>query len=478
MTPPVKPERDDATDFLKFLRDSGRREDAQEFERFLRDTGREYAIRNLERRRAFAEGRLQKDVERRNLNEQEAVQAEQEMNVGTPLMRAAGATQSLIRDIPGAEAAAAGLRSLARGQPYTEALGDIRGSQEGLASAPRGALRALGGGMAASAIPGSPAMAGAKYGAALNAASAEPVSGAERGIRTAIGGAAGGALGKFFDVAATAARARMTPTIEQTAKRLKELRSARSAPLYEQAMREGRGLTGTQEIADFLASPDVAPILERLQQSRVMQGVAPDDPRMLDAIYKVLSDRQRQIGRQLASADPSRPNIGRFEAENLNLAKRQAVNAISEAPTAPMPSYALANREFAKGSQALEAAERGYNAVQTRGGTTRAPKNLAKHGPDALMDFIEANIGKNPDVGPAAIQGALGNIRRSTSGAGFQTLNPFAEIRGQTARNALLEGPELVRRIEALMQPTVGRSLRDALQRSAVAGLTPGGDIR
>ena len=41
-----------------------------------------------------------------------------------------GGIASIAKDIPGAEAAQAGARSFFRGQPYAEALGDIRGAEE------------------------------------------------------------------------------------------------------------------------------------------------------------------------------------------------------------------------------------------------------------------------------------------------------------------------------------------------------------
>lgn len=78
--------------------------------------------------------------------------------------QALGGIASLVKDIPGAEAAQAGVRSLVRGQPYRTALEDIQGAEESAPASVRLFNRAAGGSIAALATPGAPALQAARFG--------------------------------------------------------------------------------------------------------------------------------------------------------------------------------------------------------------------------------------------------------------------------------------------------------------------------
>lgn len=116
----------------------------------------------------------------------------------TYAQQALGGIASLVRDIPGAEAAQAGVRALVRRQPYREALSDIRGAEDSAPSVVRNGNRLLGGGIAAAVLPGGPALKGAQYGALTGALSSDPNSGLEsRGIQAGTGAVAGALVGRY-----------------------------------------------------------------------------------------------------------------------------------------------------------------------------------------------------------------------------------------------------------------------------------------
>ncbi len=477
MTPPIRPEQPPAWEYLMYLRDTKQNALADEYEQFLRETGQQEMIGVANRQLEFLSGRMERRIARENQNERELTEAEMELDAqrASPVTRGLGALSSLAQDIPGAEALQAGARAVAHtlasrvglpveAQGYNEALSDIREGQQTVNAIPRTALRLAGGGIAGAAIPtASPVRAGAIYGGLSNLLAAEePESVGSRLGSAAIGAGAGAAIGKVADVVTTGLRAAGAPKITDTLRELEELRAARSAPLYREALEQGVGQTNTPQVQAFLAQPDIAPIVERLASSRAMQGVAPDDPRMLDAIYKVLSDQQGALRRQLAVNDPSRPNLGRFEGENIAQAKRQALEAMDTA----MPAYRQAVGEFAEGSRALEGAKRGYQAMRTQAGAGGSPENLMKRGPQSLMDWLE----RNPEQAEDALTGALGYVKRSAGAAGpMGLLNPLRT----TGRGALLEGGDLLRQIEQYAPRTTKSTLMEALQRTAITGATP-----
>lgn len=132
----------------------------------------------------------------------------------TYAQQALGGIASLARDIPGAEAAQAGVRALVRRQPYREALSDIRGAEDSAPGVVRNANRFIGGGIASAVLPGGAAAKGAQYGALTGALSSDPNSGVESraigaGAGAVTGALAGHYLGKAGDkLAPSAGRAR------------------------------------------------------------------------------------------------------------------------------------------------------------------------------------------------------------------------------------------------------------------------------
>lgn len=476
MTPPVRPEQPPAWEYLLYLRDTKQDALADEFEQYLRETGQETMIGQANRQREFLSGRMQRRIARENLNERElaeAQMAEEEAQSGVrgAATRGLGALTSLARDIPGVEAASAGARALVRGQPYGEALSDIRAAGEQVSPLVRGGLRMVGGGIGASALPGGPAAQGAAYGGLLNLLSAEQGKSVGERVGSGVAGAAiGGAVGKVADVVGTAGRALMARNVDEALPALKQARAERAGPLYREATEEGMQAATTPmtpDLARTLAEPDVADIVAGLRGQRQFRGLDERDPRFLDAIYKALSDAERAAQSPLAALDPKRVNTGRFAVENIRAAKQQVLDAMSRAPGAPMPSYAEAVREYAEGSVPIEGFTRGYKAMGAEVGARENPARIVREGQRGLLEWLES---QGPEAAEAAAMGQAAYGKRRLAQAGVTGLaNPLRS----TARNFLLDGGAAMRQVDALREPSVRRSLLEYLQAAAPAAVTP-----
>lgn len=104
---------------------------------------------------------------------------------------------NLAEGIPGMERVQAGARAVVRGQPYSEALGDIRGQTDKLPAALKVGERIAGALPLARFLPGSAIKAGSLIGGLDAALSADQEGSGERALKTAAGagiGAAGGAV--------------------------------------------------------------------------------------------------------------------------------------------------------------------------------------------------------------------------------------------------------------------------------------------
>lgn len=480
MTTPIIPEGFDARAFLAFLRSKGLTNEAGEFETLLREQGLEYVIRNVERQEEYQGGLLGGRMARLNENDRDMAQAL------TPSYGAqvAGGISALGADIPGVEALQAGGRVLLRNQSYPEALEDIRGARE---SNPASTFNAIAGSIPAAAVmPGGPVAQGAAYGGLLNLLSADadeleqissdPVRGMGARLKQTAGGAlTGAAFGKVGDVAEVGLRALRAPGVERGLGELVEQRATATRPLYEQADVEGmlaqgaRGRSGvaTPELRRVLNQPDVADLVTQLQGQRQFAGLAPDDPRMLDALYKALSDAERAAAKPGMALDPTRINTGRFNVENIRAAKQELLEAMSRNPNAPMPTYAGAVDEYAAQSALLEAFTRGNRAMGVSVGSRANPKTIAKTGPQSLLDFLES---ASPEAADAAAEGAESYIQNRVGQAGVTGLvNPMRT----TARGGLLEGGELLRKIDQFRPASTQRSLLELLRTGATTAPVP-----
>ncbi len=386
-----------------------------------------------------------------------------------------GGLASFAKDVPGGEAMQAGARSFVRGQPYTEALGDIRGAEAEAPTAVRRLNRIAGGGIAAAALPiKSPALAGASFGGASNLLDADPTSVGTRALNTGIGTVVGGTLGKVVDMGITGLRGVLAEPIGNALTRLKNARAAASGPRYAEALAQGVGQTSTPEIQSWLARPEVQDIVSHLQGLDEFAGLAPDDPKMLDAIYKALSDQTGTIVRRMNTAAPSQPNVGQAMERQLRTVRQQGLSAMSDAPNAPMPAMREGVEAFAEGSRRIEGFKRGQRAMAIETGAGSSPENLERFGRDNLLDWLKR---QSPEVREATVQGMTGLGQRKLAQGGVTGLvNP---MRGMS-RNYLTRGGDLLRAVEGTAStnanaPLSGGTLLDYLQRLGITEATPTG---
>lgn len=153
----------------------------------------------------FTPAQLTARADRQVVNAQDA----EGVDDSTGAARALGTVAAVARDIPGAEIAQAGLRSLVRTgvskagfdvapESYRESLANIRGAED--ASRTSGIARVAGGALAASAIPGGASAAGGRYGVLRGLLQADPDVDASARIHDA---AAQGVLGRVLPIAAS-----------------------------------------------------------------------------------------------------------------------------------------------------------------------------------------------------------------------------------------------------------------------------------
>jgi hypothetical protein len=127
------------------------------------------------------------------LRASKAAASEGEPGVGSKVL---GVIASTVRDIPGVEAAQAGVRSLIRGQSYRDALSDIHGAEDAAPKLATVPARIAGGTLAALALPGGAARQGATFGALSGALQSDPNAGVKERVGSSLVDAAlGGTLG-------------------------------------------------------------------------------------------------------------------------------------------------------------------------------------------------------------------------------------------------------------------------------------------
>lgn len=170
---------------LQYYKETGQTQQAKLYEQYLRETGqmqdeRKPAVRGAA---ADATGALQR----------ERPDASGDFEAAAPIL---GGVASLLRDVPGGEAAQSAVRALVRRQSYADARNDIRDAEDEAPALARIPARVAGGALSALALPLSPVMQGMAHGAATSALDSDP----ERGMGSRVAGAVGrgvseGALG-------------------------------------------------------------------------------------------------------------------------------------------------------------------------------------------------------------------------------------------------------------------------------------------
>jgi hypothetical protein len=481
MTPPVRPENTDPLEYLQYLRETGQREQAQEFTRYLTETG-QFDAGTIARQMEYREGRLEKRMARANANDADRLEAE---SVPSYAQQALGGIASLAQDIPGAEAlqaAARVYRSQRHGIPttYADELGDINAAQDAPKLeipyfpdiGPGSINRLAGGGIAAASLPiKSPALAGGAYGLALGASGADPdQSLLERGAKGVGSGLIGLGAGKAADVLGTGARALFAPNAAKNLAGRQASRSANAERLYGDALAQGQGKRATPELLAFLDEPDIKPIVARLSSMREFQGVAPDDPRMLDAIYKVLTDQAKVVSKGLGQTDPGKVNTGRFEGQSIEGAKRTLLDLLEQpgqlktpAQVEIVPSPEVAQSPPPSLREALEAfRSRSAAAVSRNEGTVmqqQARQALERRSAEASvpppMPFKEPGM-RTVEIAPASteilppvmpgMRDAVQTFAKDSRGIeaverGFDAMRNASSPGGTAAKNLTKKGP-------------------------------------
>ncbi len=401
----------------------------------------------------YAKGLLGPRMARENTNDAEAAALEDPGTSGSTAgafgrsLAATGA--NIAQGIPGMEAAQAGVRSVVRRQPYREALTDIQGQTGKIPGVLRVGEKIAGAVPLAAMLPANPVISGAVIGGADQALNADPDVGlGARAIRTPIGATVGAAIGGVADAAITAGRSALVPKV---ANQLIDARAARAAvagKTFPAALAEGQGKTVTQPIYDALAKPDIAEIVAELKQTRPFQNVADDSPEMLDAAYKVLSDRAGQLKRGADAITPNRPNIGRFRAQDTKAAQSELMDAMAGTPAqpGPMPSYRPAVEGYANASRQIEATQRGSDVLKSKlSSVLPASRNLTRTTPEAFADWAAK---ATPEQLQAAKRGILGATKTQLFKAPLTA-----------GRRAVFDAPALLRDV-----PTKGQESVNLLQ--------------
>lgn len=301
--------------------------------------------------------------------------------------------------IPGVEAAMAGagaLGSKLTDNPlsYRESLETLREETGRIPTGRRIAGKALGSVAVLPFLPANPAAAGAAFGAADQLLDADPNEGlGERSLEAALAGAAGAVAGKGASVAMAGGRALLAQPTAKVLDKLVSQKAKVAGPLYRTALREGQGRTASSSaIQNALQKPDIKEIVAELKKTRQFANVADDAPEMLDAVYKVLSDRAGLAKRAAEAVSPNRPNIGRYRREDIKAAQEELMDAMAGGSTVPgpMPTMRKAVETFAKESRKEEAVKRGHDVVRSaQNKNVLAAKSLKNIGPEAFEKYLK-----------------------------------------------------------------------------------------
>lgn len=303
------------------------------------------------------------------------------------------AIANVSRDIPGAEAAQAFARSIARGQTYREALGDIRGATGALPTAVALPTRIAGGALAGAVMPGTVARQAATYGAAHGALEASPDVGmGERAFRTAGGAVLGGALAKGTQAVGTAVRASRGASRAQRELAEEARRNAVASPLYEEFRALGN-IEPTERLQQILDLPIVRRAVRTIRaESPDLRDVPVNNAEMLDEVYK-------RIGNKAFTAQQG------FQTDR---ARQELLDAIDEASGG---LYRPAVAAFREGSENLEASLRGARAIQ-RGTSPSSGATLAaslEDSPEALLQWARTATPRQREM---AVGGVLGEAKQ------------------------------------------------------------------
>ncbi len=152
-----------------------------------------------------------------------------------------GVVAALNREIPGAEAAQAGIRSLVRGGSYQDARNDIRTAEDAAPAWATAPARAAGGAISALAIPGGPMLQAARHGLLSGLAQSDPDAGIKQRLDDAAiqGGTEAGMAGVIKGLSSQAGRDIAGAVMHPKLTLVRGLKGA--GRMFGEAAREGAG---------------------------------------------------------------------------------------------------------------------------------------------------------------------------------------------------------------------------------------------
>lgn len=410
-------------------------------------------------RRAAARTRL-------NTNDMEQAQAE------TPdyLTQVFGGIASLGKNIPGMEALQAAMRSsgpppeavaaMARHplpssnadqpQSYSAALSDIKGAEADAPALVRGYNSVAGGTMAAAAMPGSPMLAGARTGIMSGLLGSEPSTVEDRIHEAAKQGVVGGVAGKVADVAGTAVRGLLAPTLGEATAARAAATTAKDATAYGAAATEGAAAAPHPAVDAVLDSPDIKAFADMVRGARQFAGA--DQGTIVRETYKLMSKQQSGLAKRLA--DQGFDAATKLAHDNIGLAKQELMNAADQI----MPSFRSAvsgHAEMMSQKGAFDtAAEATRRALQ---GTHVAAKRLATQSPEAVHETLKQ---MREESAKAALEGTLGRLKEYN----HVSINPLKLFgAGPMVRNAAKVAPQV-----GLLDQIAGTGIKSKAARAAI----------
>lgn len=350
----------------------------------------------LQRQHDYLTGALGRAVT--NVNEQEAAQVP---STGAAALSAlAQAPETVAAGVPGAKLLiSAGRKVTGDERPF----GDIQREVNAETSdVPYASAIGRTAGMLATTpfLPASGAASGAILGGTDQLLNNDPNSTlGERIGRGVIGAAAGGVLGKATDMLGAGVRGVFAKGGESAKGAALKMRSDAANPLY-QDVESATPQPLTPEMTAMLEHPDIAPIAGKLKTLEQYKGKELNNPTLLMAIRKNLSDWGHQLDKQGAMMDPSKANLLGDLKEHVGLLK----DRFDQAADTQVPGFSNAVQTFADQSVPVSAQEAGYNAMREKmaGGLT-SWKNIGKKTPGSLTTFLAAH----PDGGKGAAEGVL-----------------------------------------------------------------------
>lgn len=359
----------------------------------------EYAVGNLGRRMAS----------------ENATDAAELADEPSDFQRQAGGVASFIHRVPFAEKTASIVRATLHGESYDQALSDIHQGQQ--SSGTVGKINAAVGGItAAAATPGSPALAGARYGVLDALGSPERMSSSDRLQQAMKEGLVGGVTAGATNYAATGARSILAPSTEDASIAMRSARKATDKTNYGMVDQEQAAAAqhpGPSAVSQALGHPGAQAATDAVRSSPKFANA--DEIAVARKVYQVLSKQERALSSKMDGPDYE-PGI-ELSLDKVMDAKRAVAAALDE----PLPSFRSANAEHGRmmgersafndaatvGNKLVKGQSTGANALDTkspaayRADIPTLPANKAQAARHALLGRAHEQLGVsiNPKTG-------------------------------------------------------------------------------